>query len=350
MLPDNLLLSSDIPGELQDLIESNRFTRTAILVDENTERDCLPEISSGLKEFDVIRIPSGEKNKTINTCEQIWSRLSDWQFDRKSLLINLGGGVICDMGGFAASTYKRGISFINIPTTLLAQVDASIGGKTGIDFKGYKNQIGLFREPLKIIVFAGFLKTLPEKETRSGFAEIIKHCLIADAKYFDIICDAGNLEDQKWNDLIMNSISIKQSIVSADPFESGPRKALNFGHTIGHGIESVFLGKEHPLLHGEAIAIGIICESFLSMEKNSLDKRQLDRITRLISNVFEKVEISPEEMEKILSAIMQDKKNEGGEIRITLIPEIGKVSVNQMISIEDARKSLSFYNSMVWHR
>jgi len=348
MLPENLLFSSNLSGDLNAFFKENSFSQIAVLVDENTRKKCLPLIENSLPKFEVIQIQSGESNKTLTTCEIIWGSLSEKHFDRKSLLINLGGGVICDIGGFVASTYKRGIAFLNIPTSLLAQADASIGGKTGIDFQGFKNQIGTFNDALGIIIHTLFLKTLPDREIKAGFAEIIKHGLIADKNFFEKL---GNiiLSDYSWDESIMNSIRIKHNIVSQDRFEAGIRKALNFGHTIGHAIESYFLNTHTPLLHGEAIAIGMVCEAFLSKEQAGLKEEELQHIVSVISRFFEKRMIPEEGVETLLELLGQDKKNENGEIRVTLIPEIGKALVNQVMSLEEAKRSISYFNALSWN-
>ena len=217
-MPDNVILTSKIVNSVKELVDNFSYSRIGVLMDENTKRDCLPLLYGSIEKFTSIEIGSGEKNKSLSSCEFIWSVLTKEEFDRKSLIINLGGGVICDLGGFAASTFKRGLDFINIPTTLLAQVDASIGGKNGIDFMGFKNHIGVFKDPINVIIDSEFLETLPAKEIRSGFAEIIKHCLIGDAEFFKAIQNSS-LENQNWDNHIIKSLELKHRIVSQDPFE-----------------------------------------------------------------------------------------------------------------------------------
>ena len=238
------------------------YSKVAILVDENTKRDCLhklPKIDSHI----IIEVKSGEQNKTISTCNYIWEKLTENQFDKNSLLINLGGGVIGDMGGFCASTFKRGIHFIQIPTTLLSMVDASIGGKLAIDFKNFKNQIGLFNNPKTVLIYPEFLDTLPKKILKSGFSEVVKHALIADRDLWNNI-SSKRFEDLDWLKIITTSVSIKNNIVLSDPYEIDMRKKLNFGHTYGHAIESFYLKKGTPVLHGEAVFAGMILETQLS--------------------------------------------------------------------------------------
>ena len=237
-------------------LDISTYSKVAILVDENTKRDCLyklPKIENPL----IIEIKSGEEYKNISTCNFIWEQLTINNFDRNSLLINLGGGVIGDMGGFCAVTYKRGLEFIHIPTTLLAMVDASVGGKLGIDFKGFKNQIGLFHNPKAVLISTEFLDTLDESELKSGFAEVIKHALILDNPLW-LKLKNTTFTDLDWEDIINHSVQIKNKIILEDPFEKGERKKLNFGHTFGHAIESYYLEKGTPISHGEAIFMGMI--------------------------------------------------------------------------------------------
>lgn len=323
-----------------------KHSRVFVLVDENTKKHCLKFIKSaiGSRQTAIIQIKSGEKNKTLRACEKIWKELSRQNADRKSLLINLGGGVITDMGGFCASTYKRGIDFINIPTTLLSQVDASVGGKTGIDFLGYKNQIGTFAFPKAVFINPDFLKTLKERERISGFAEVIKHGLIADKKYWNEIKSAGVNPTSHIPHLISASIEIKNKIVAADPYENGLRKVLNFGHTIGHAVESASLKNKKQLLHGEAIAIGMICESYTSRKVSGLTSEELDEITSFIKSIFKQKPIkqSPKQLIRLMK---QDKKNKDSEINFTLLSSIGKAEINNSCSEELIAEAIQYFNS-----
>ena len=235
------------------------YSKVAILVDENTKKECLYKLPN-LEEPIIIEIPSGERNKNITTCNLIWEELTNNKFDRDSILINLGGGVIGDIGGFCASTYKRGIDFIHIPTTLLAMADGSIGGKLAIDFNNLKNQIGLFTNPKSVIIDPDFLDTLPEDQLISGFAEIVKHALISDKNLWETI-KATPFKKLAWEEIITISAELKNRIILNDPKEKGERKKLNFGHTFGHAIESYYLEKGAPILHGEGIFMGMILET-----------------------------------------------------------------------------------------
>ncbi|HEX9649551.1 MAG TPA: 3-dehydroquinate synthase [Cyclobacteriaceae bacterium] len=346
MLPENLMFTSSVSNDLEGFFSKNHFSRTGILVDENTKKHCLPLISSAVSHCGIIEIKSGEVYKNVETCNHIWTSMTNAGFDRSSLLINLGGGVICDMGGFCAATFKRGIEFINIPTTLLAQVDASIGGKTGIDFLSLKNQLGVFSEPFAVIIDPVFLSTQDKRHVKSGFAEIIKHSLIADNGYFQYLLTTS-FDEIKWDKVIQRSIEIKHSFVVQDPFEEEVRKSLNFGHTIGHALESYYMEKNNQLLHGEAVAAGLLCESFVSALKLGLPDPALQDISKLIVHNFGCRKISPESQPEIMNYLKNDKKNIEGRILMTLISGIGKVKVNVEVSVEEIEKSFSFYNHLV---
>ena len=308
-------------------LDISSYSKVAILVDENTKEFCLPLLSD-LKKSVIIEIKSGEKNKNIDSCNFIWEKLTENHFDRNSLLINLGGGVIGDIGGFCASTYKRGIDFIQIPTSLLAMVDASVGGKSGIDFNGLKNQIGLFSNPISVIINPKFLKTLPENQLESGFAEVVKHALISDKDLWESIRNSL-LKDLNWEDVIETSVKIKNNIVVADPKENGERKKLNFGHTFGHAIESYYLQKETPILHGEAIFMGIILESELS----SFSYAEKNQIKNYILSNFQLPHL-PSKSE-LLNFIRNDKKNLDGKINFSLLNEIGNCTINNLFSEDE---------------
>jgi len=340
----DIYIGNDFLSNLESLIA--KHSRVFVLVDENTKKNCLRKLSIFNSQLSIIPIKSGEKNKTIRTCEKIWKELSKQNADRKSLLINLGGGVITDLGGFSASTYKRGIDFINIPTTLLSQVDASVGGKTGIDFLGYKNQIGTFVFPKAVFINPDFLKTLSKRELVSGFAEVIKHGLIADKNYWEKIqaSSPALLLKEKGEEIISHSIEIKNNIVSADPYENGLRKALNFGHTIGHAVESASLKTKKPLLHGEAIAIGMICESYLSRKVLGLKTEELNEISSFIISVFNPKQIKLP-IKNLIGLMKQDKKNKDSEINFTLLSSIGKAEINNSCGEELISEAIQFFNS-----
>ncbi len=346
MLSPHVVVTEDIQESLTALFASHRFSQIGVLTDENTGRDCYPLVRDSLPVHTLYEIRSGEAYKNLTTCTQIWDWLTQKSFDRKALLLNLGGGVIGDMGGFCAATYKRGIRFVNLPTTLLAQVDASVGGKLGIDFEGYKNHIGVFQEPLQVIIDPKFLKTLPERELRSGFAEVIKHSLIADADYWQKL-EAQPFEQQNWPAHIRHSVDIKSGVVAQDFKESGLRKILNFGHTIGHAIESFYLDSTQPWLHGEAIAAGMICESYLSAQYTHLTAEDIRRIEAFIFQTFGKLDLQEDTLEAIADMALQDKKNENNSIRCTLLERIGQAVYDIPVTVADIQQALYSYKKRV---
>lgn len=342
MPAENVTITENIQHSLAHLFDSHTFSQIGIVVDENTIRDCYPIIKHHLPDHTLYEIRSGEIYKNLTTCQQIWEGLTQKRFDRKGLLINLGGGVIGDMGGFCAATFKRGIQFVNLPTTLLSQVDASVGGKLGIDFQGFKNHIGIFQEPLKVIIYPEFLKTLPFRELRSGFAEVIKHSLIADADYWPEI-ENYSLENQNWLAHIRHSVQIKSQVVEQDFKEGGLRKILNFGHTIGHAIESYYLESKKPLLHGEAIAVGMVCESYLSEKYCGMPLTQVERIEKFIDRIFGSTEIDDDATEVIVNMTLQDKKNESSSILCSLLDYIGKARYDVPVSAQDIQEAIQQY-------
>jgi 3-dehydroquinate synthase len=319
---------------LSNLLNINDYSKIFILVDENTSQHCLPNFLANLAteiEIEIIEIENGEEHKNIETCLQLWHALTELGGDRKSILLNLGGGVVTDLGGFVACTFKRGIDFINIPTTLLSMVDASIGGKNGVDLGQLKNQIGIIKEPKAVVVISSFLATLPQLEMRSGLAEMLKHGLIFDKEYWNKFKNLSSLESEDLETLIHQSIAIKNKIVSEDLTENGIRKALNFGHTLGHAIESYFLENDTKtkLLHGEAVAIGMILESHISMEKNLLTREEYFEIKYILKDIYETIPFDENDIEKIIELLIYDKKNEFGKIQFALLDGIGKIKINQ---------------------
>lgn len=327
---------------LQQYIAGKKYSKIFVLADSNTKKYCYPLIKPILTNHSLISIAAGELHKNLDTCSHIWQKLTDSNADRHSLLINLGGGVIGDMGGFCASTYKRGIDFIQIPTTLLSQVDASVGGKLGIDFHGYKNHIGVFRVPDLVAIDTAYLATLSEAELRSGFAEVIKHCLIQDANMWEQI-RKKDLAEQNWPALIAHSVAIKDKVTEADPTEKGLRKILNFGHTLGHAIETYLLNTDRHLLHGEAIAVGMICEAYLSMKTGTLSKEELGQIEEYLFAIYGKVDLEPTDFEAIIKHTLQDKKNRDGKVLFSLLSGIGHCQYDIAIEKSSMRTALKYY-------
>lgn len=333
---------------LAELLAVKNYSTLFILVDEHTNELCLPHFIPNLAtttRIEIIEIEAGEINKTIATCAEIWSVLADLGADRKSALINLGGGVITDIGGFIASTFKRGIDFINIPTTLLGIVDASIGGKNGVDLGNLKNQIGVINVPQFLLIDTTFLETLSQRELRSGLAEMLKHGLIYDKMYWNTFLDLSQIDFADFDALIHRSVAIKNEIVTQDPTENGIRKALNFGHTLGHAIESHFLESETPLLHGEAIAIGMILESYLSMRLGILEKDDYLQIKNTLKGIYGLQNFTENDRISIEKLLIHDKKNEYGTIQFVLLNGIGKTLLNQSVENELITESFRDYKA-----
>lgn len=333
---------------LVDFLSGKSYTSVNILVDENSKKYCLPLLEIPT-DYNLIEIQSGERNKGLATCDQIWSQMADQGVDRHGLLINLGGGVIGDMGGFCASCYMRGIDFIQIPTTLLSQVDASIGGKLAVDFKGLKNFIGLFKNPKEVIVDPTFIKTLIPEELRSGYAEMIKHALIQNQSIWERLTQVADWRSLDWHREIYESILIKKEVVAQDPTEKGLRKILNFGHTIGHAVESLSFETDSPLLHGEAIGIGMICESFLAAQYGTLSQDELKYIKSYVLDVYNDLEVSDllRRSEEIIEKLKSDKKNKGGKFMFSYLDRIGSCSFDIVINGEQIKESLQYFQDSV---
>lgn len=333
---------------LKEILESGKYSKIFVFADGNTSTHCLPvfqEMLDDFSNFDLIETDPGEENKNIDFCIGIWKTLLDFGADRKCLMINLGGGVVTDLGGFVASTYKRGIDFINIPTTLLSQVDASVGGKTGIDIDNVKNMVGTFTLPQSVFIETRFLQTLSQRELLSGFAEMVKHGLIADQAYYQNLKE-GDYQ-QIGADAIFKSVNIKNDVVTTDPQERGLRKILNFGHTIGHAVETFSLiNDKKPLTHGEAIAIGMICEAFLSVSNSTLTGAELEDISQYLLKTYPAYQINEAGFDQLLEFMQSDKKNENGQIMFSLLNSIGSCAFNCRVSENNILESIIYYNSL----
>ncbi|WP_294825170.1 3-dehydroquinate synthase [uncultured Flavobacterium sp.] len=326
-----IYFNGDCYDYLQEVLAIGGYTGIFILADTNTSQYCLPGFLAQLVTelpIEIIEIEAGEANKSLETCIQAWHALTDLGAERKSLLINVGGGVVTDLGGFVASTFKRGIDFINVPTSLLAMVDASVGGKTGIDLGVLKNQIGVINNPAAVLIDITFLDTLPQVEMRSGLAEMLKHGLVADENYWDNFSDLGTMTTDDLGALIHWSVEIKNNIVSQDPNEKGLRKILNFGHTLGHAIESHFLNSATPLLHGEAVAAGMVLESHISVAKGLLAEEEYDTIKPVIHSIFGIVGFKPGDIDSIIALLAHDKKALSGRVMFVLLEGIGKAAID----------------------
>lgn len=329
-----ILFGQDIE-KFRQLVDSH--SKTFVLCDGNTVNYCLPLFfeKTRISDFVLIEIPFGERNKNIDTVQEIWKQLIENHADRNSLLINLGGGYVSDTGGFAASCFKRGIDFINVPTTVLAMVDASVGGKTGVDFQGIKNQIGTFAQPLAVLVLPEFAQTLPRREFLSGLAEIIKYGFICDKCFLDAKLPLNP-------DFVKKAIEAKDAIVRQDPTEKGIRKCLNFGHTVGHAIESLFVGTNAELLHGEAVALGMLPALHLSEIYCGLDRKWTLLYKNIFTNLFDYIKIDDLDLKSLLELMRHDKKNLGDEIRFVLISEPGKPVTDVAAKEEDIVASVNY--------
>ena len=331
-------------------LKENKYSNLFIIVDSNTNEFCLPHFLPYLETdlaIEIIEFDAGEENKNIETCVQIWKVLTELGADRKSLIINLGGGVVTDLGGFVASTFKRGIDFIHVPTTLLSMVDASVGGKNGVDLGNLKNQIGVINVPKMVLIDTQYLGTVPQNEMRSGLAEMLKHGLIYDKEYWKQFLNLKALDFADFDMLIYRSVEIKNEIVIQDPTEKNIRKALNFGHTLGHAIESYFLENENKttLLHGEAIAVGMQLESFISMDKKLITEEEYWEIKTCIKSIYDDIIFEENDIEPILELLIHDKKNEYGNIQFALIDGIGKIKINQSVENELILRAFLDYKS-----
>jgi len=301
--------------------------------------------SKGIKK---VVIPAGENNKKIESLAKIWEFLSNNGADRKSLLLNIGGGMLTDLAGFAASTFKRGIDFLNVPTTLLSQVDASVGGKTGINFNGLKNEVGTFKEPVAVIINTNFLKTIDKENFISGFAEMIKHGLIHSTAHLTEleVFDFENINYDLLQEIIQHSVHVKEHFVSNDLTENNIRKALNFGHTVGHAFESLAMQKKRPILHGYAVAFGMIVELFLSVKKCNFPAEKINKVANWLILIYEKYEIQESDYKQLFELMTHDKKNEFGRINFTLLPDFGKIEINQNCDKKLIFEALDFYRKL----
>ncbi len=345
-----IIFNEDCYTFLQQTVTPNIYSKVFVLSDTNTSQLCLPNFLARFAteaEIEILEIDAGEENKTIQTCINMWHALAELGADRKSLIINVGGGMVTDLGGFVASTFKRGIDFINVPTSLLAMVDASMGGKTGVDLGALKNQIGVINMPVAVLADINFLETLPQEQMRSGLAEMLKHGLITDKGYWEQFSDLSRLTTDDIYTLVHKSIIIKNTITEQDPTEKGIRKLLNFGHTLGHAIESYFLENENRLtmLHGEAVAIGMILESYISFKKDLLTLNEYQEIKNVISSIYGKTEFNDYDIESIINLLIHDKKSEFGEVQFVLLNGIGNAIFNQPVENELIFNAFQDYNS-----
>lgn len=336
--------------ELAVFLKNSNYSGIYIIVDSNTDEHCLPGFLSRLEtesKIEIIEVEPGEESKSIETSIQLWHALTELGADRKSVIINLGGGTITDLGGFIASTFKRGIDFIHVATSLLGMVDACIGGKNGIDLGSLKNQIGVINTPKMVLIDTSFLQTLSQREMKSGLAEMLKHGLIYDKGYWEQFTDLENLDFSEFDTLIYRSVEIKTEIVVQDPTEQNLRKSLNFGHTLGHAIESYFLdaAEQETLLHGEAVACGMILEAHLSLQKDLITFKEYDKIKKAILHIYDRIPFDEVDIKKIIELLIHDKKNEYGNVNFVLLNGIGNILINQIVENEQIITAFNDYKT-----
>ena len=347
---NSVVVTDQLESALSTGIAAFPNDKLFLVTDENSASFCLPLLCEipRIENFKKIILPSGEENKLLSSVEKIWMFLSQNGADRKSLVVNLGGGMVTDLGSFAASTFKRGLPFINLPTTLLSQVDASVGGKTGFNFNGLKNEIGVINQPLRVIIDTRFLKTLDHENFISGYAEMIKHGLIhsqdhlAELRKFDL----ANPDYSELQGIISHSVLIKNYFVEKDPHERNIRKALNFGHTVGHAFESLSLKNSQPLLHGHAVAFGMIAELYLSRLQCGFADGIMNNLSHWLISVYGKYKITEADYEVLYELMGHDKKNEGKRINFTLIRSVGEVEINRDCSKEQIFEALDYFREL----
>jgi 3-dehydroquinate synthase len=346
-----VLIGPDALLGLERLLKEAEPSSLHVLGDENTLRHCLPELLARvprLRQAETIGIPAGEASKCLSACQDIWEHLTARAADRQSLLVCLGGGVVTDLGGFIAGTFKRGVRCVHVPTSLMGMVDAAIGGKSGIDLGGVKNVVGVFHDPLAVYVHIPFLKSLGKRELLNGVAEMIKHGLVRDAAHYEAIADAPLHDLEALAPLVEQSAAIKAEVVRLDPRESGLRKVLNFGHTIGHGLEAFsWESGRRALLHGEAVALGMVCEAWLSWRLGLLPREHSDRIVQQLLALYRHFTLQGDEDHRIIELMRNDKKNSGGAFRFTLLTAIGSAQVDVEVTAAQVREALDYYRLLV---
>lgn len=349
-MEQKVIITNNATEELENIISESKNDKFFILTDSNTNKNCLNMLhcSELIANAHIITIKADDTNKNIESTAHVWKELSDNGCTRHSCLINIGGGMVTDLGGFAASTFKRGIDFINIPTTLLSMVDASVGGKTGINFNGLKNEIGVFNDAKAVIIDTAFLKTLDQHNICSGYAEMLKHSLLKDYKMWvqHINFNLYSPDFDPLLNMIKESVEVKERIVSEDPHESGIRKALNLGHTAGHAFESYAMHTNRPILHGYAVAYGIICELYLSHALQGFPLDKMRQTVNFIKENYGRMNITCDDYESLYSLMKHDKKNTGNEINFTLLKDVGNIKINQTVSKELILESLDFYREI----
>lgn len=347
MAEQKVVICQDLKAELQAFLASLDYDKLFVLTDTHTVEQCYPLVKDIplLQDAPVITVEAGDTHKNLESLSSIWMRLSNEGATRHSVLLNLGGGMVTDMGGFAGATFKRGIRTINVPTTLMASVDAAVGGKTGINFNGLKNEIGSFYPPLCVFIDCEFLRTLDRANILSGYAEMIKHALISSMDVYlpVMLYDIDTMNYSYLNQLVAQSVAVKEDIVAKDPKEKGIRKALNFGHTIGHAYESLSFQQNKPLLHGHAVAAGLVSELYLSHKVCGFPKEKLSQVICYLKTYYPAFFFTCKDYDRLYELMTHDKKNEGGIINFTLLGQIGDVRINQHVGKDLILEAMDFY-------
>lgn len=348
-MSQNIIYTNHVGSELDKSINEQTYNNIFVLVDTNTVNEVYPRLQSQcntLSNAEVITIIAGDDNKNLDSLHKIWSALSTGGATRHSLLINVGGGMVTDIGGFAASTFKRGIDFINIPTTLLSAVDAALGGKNGINFNGLKNEIGTFKEAGTVIISTLFFNTLPIQEIKSGYAEMIKHGIISCQSTFQSLINRNisDVSPDSLLDLIEESTKVKIKIVSTDPLEKGLRKALNFGHTVGHAFESLSIKRNSPIPHGYAVAYGMVIETILSSIISGFPINEMRKLAHYIYVNYGTVPFNCEDYNNLIDLMRHDKKNTTSDsINMTLLKNVGDIKLNCKIEPDVITAAFDIY-------
>ena len=346
-MKQKVVISGNLERDLVSAISECEHDRIFVLTDETTQQLCWPKIKNfkALKDCTPIIIKATDTHKNLDTLAEVWQALSNGGATRHSLMINLGGGMVTDLGGFAASTFKRGIDFIYIPTTLLAMVDASVGGKTGINFGGLKNEIGVFSDSRFVIINTQFLDTLDHDNICSGYAEMLKHGLISDERTWAelVTFDLENPDLSQLQRMVADSIKVKERIVETDPHEHGIRKALNLGHTMGHAFESFAMRRGTPILHGYAVAYGLISELYMSARKTAFPTDRMHQTVRFIRENYGTLNITCDDYPTLIELMHHDKKNTSGIINFTLLGNVGDIRINQTANEEEIKEALDFF-------
>lgn len=350
-MAQNIIFTNEVNQALEQVLESMDFNKLFVLTDVNTAHFVLPKFGTSLSKYGAtnISINAGDVSKNVESLMQVWKQLGEGGGTRRSLLVNLGGGMVTDLGGFAASTFKRGIKFINIPTTLLSSVDAAVGGKTGINFNGLKNEVGVFNEADAVIISTMPLFTLPIEEVKSGFAEMLKHGLLSGREVFErlLAYDFSKYNADELLVLLEESVNVKREIVRQDPHEKGLRRALNLGHTVGHAFESMAMKRQNPIPHGYAVAWGMIVELVLSHMQLGFDSDMLHRYADFVYSNYGAFHITCDYYPELISLMRHDKKSNSGEMNFSLLSGVGEIKINCEATEDDVKAALDIYRDLV---